>query len=82
MVYGDASAHTLVNGLDAKTFLGIVTRDGSEKLDEKTIRPDPIKGKNGPEGTASSGAGPGKVSDLELEPLLHSRVEVVGSVWF
>jgi hypothetical protein len=45
VVYADASAHTLVNGLDPATFLGIFTRDGTEKLDEKTIRPDPIKGK-------------------------------------
>jgi hypothetical protein len=47
VVYADASAHTLMNGLDAKTLLGIVSRDGNEKLDEKTIRPDPIKPKNG-----------------------------------
>jgi hypothetical protein len=50
VVYADASAHTLQNGLETKTLLGIVTRDGSEKLDEKLIRPEPIKGKNGPGG--------------------------------
>jgi hypothetical protein len=47
VVYGDASAHTLANGLDVKTFLGIFTREGNEKLDEKVIRPEPIKGKGG-----------------------------------
>ena len=51
VVYADTSAHTLVNGLDVKTLLGIVTRDGSEKLDEKTIRPESIKPKNAPGGT-------------------------------
>jgi hypothetical protein len=45
VVYADGSAHTLLNGLDAATFLGIFTREGNEKLDEKTIRPEPIKGK-------------------------------------
>ena len=48
VVYGDASAHTLANGLDAKTLLGIVTRDGGEKLDEKDIRPEPVKPPGGP----------------------------------
>ena len=47
VVYGDASAHTLMNGLDVKTFLGIFTREGNEKLDDKTIRPEPIKPKGG-----------------------------------
>src|SRR5262249_1144426 len=47
VVYGDSSAHTLMNGLDAKTLLGIITRDGNEKLDEKMIRPPAIKGKDG-----------------------------------
>ena len=46
-MYADGSAHTLVNGLDPKTLLGIITRDGSEKLDEKLIRPDPVKGGSG-----------------------------------
>ena len=50
VVYADASAHTLMNGLDAKTLLAIVSREGNEKLDEKLIRPDPIKGKGGPDG--------------------------------
>jgi hypothetical protein len=44
VVYADGSAHTLANGVDAKTLLGIFTRDGSEKLDEKVIRPEPVKG--------------------------------------
>ena len=48
VVYGDASAHTLMNGLDAKTFLGIVTREGGEKLDEKEIRPEPARPKDAP----------------------------------
>jgi hypothetical protein len=39
VVYGDASAHTLVNGLSEKTFLGIVSREGNEKFDEMEIRP-------------------------------------------
>jgi hypothetical protein len=47
VVYGDGSAHTLMNGLDPKTLLGIVSREGAEKLDEKAIRPDPIKPKGG-----------------------------------
>ena len=47
VVYGDASAHTLANGLELKALLGVVSRDGGEKLDEKTIRPDPIKPKDG-----------------------------------
>jgi hypothetical protein len=42
-VYADGSARTLAAGLDEKTFLGIVTRDGGEKLDEKMIRPDPVR---------------------------------------
>jgi hypothetical protein len=48
VVYADGSAHTLVNGVDVKTFLGIVTRNGNEKLDEMLIRPEPIKSKDGP----------------------------------
>lgn len=48
VVYGDGSAHTLVNGLSEKVFMGIVTRDGNEKLDEKEIRPPSIKQKNAP----------------------------------
>lgn len=47
VVYADGSSHTLVNGLAEKVFLGIVTREGNEKLDEKVIRPEPIKGKGG-----------------------------------
>ena len=47
VVYGDASAHTLVNGLDAKTLLGIISRDGGEKFEEKDIRPDPVKQPSG-----------------------------------
>lgn len=47
VVYGDGSAHTLMNGLSEKTFLGIVSREGNEKLDEKEIRPDRPKGPNG-----------------------------------
>lgn len=42
-VYADGSARTLPTGLDAKTFLGIVTRDGGEKLDDQAIRPEPVK---------------------------------------
>lgn len=60
-VYGDASAHTFTNGLDLKTVLGIVTRDGSEKLDEKAIRPEAIKQKN-------PGGFPGGVPDLPPPP--------------
>jgi hypothetical protein len=54
VVYADGSAHTLVNGLEPKTLLGIITRDGSEKLDEKLIRPDPVKGKGGPVGVVEN----------------------------
>ncbi|MCI0705829.1 MAG: DUF1559 domain-containing protein [Planctomycetia bacterium] len=46
VVYADASAHTLVNGLPEKVFMGILTRAGKEKLDQKQIRPEPIKGQN------------------------------------
>lgn len=46
-VYADGSARTLATGLDEKTFLGIVTRDGGEKLDDKVIRPATVKGKDG-----------------------------------
>jgi hypothetical protein len=45
VVYADASPHTLMGGLPEKVFLGIVTRDGSEKLDAREIRPEPIKPK-------------------------------------
>lgn len=45
--YGDASAHTFVDGLDLKTLLGVVTREGNEKVDEKVIRPEPIRPKGG-----------------------------------
>ena len=47
-VYADGSARTLATGLDEKTFLGIVTRDGAEKLDEKVIRPEPVKPPSSP----------------------------------
>ncbi|MBN9118473.1 MAG: DUF1559 domain-containing protein [Planctomycetes bacterium] len=43
VVYADGSAHTLANGLDPKTFLGIVSREGNEAPDEKLIRPEPVK---------------------------------------
>jgi hypothetical protein len=43
VVYADGSAHTFVNGVDLPALLGTVTRDGGEKLDEKVIRPEPIK---------------------------------------
>jgi hypothetical protein len=46
VVYGDGSAHTLMNGLSEKSFLGIVTREGNEQLDDKEIRPDRPKGPN------------------------------------
>jgi hypothetical protein len=46
VVYGDGSAHTLMNGLSEKNFLGIVTREGNEQLDDKEIRPDRPKGPN------------------------------------
>jgi hypothetical protein len=46
VVYADGSAHTLMNGLPEKTFLGIVTRAGDEELDEKEIRPERRKGQS------------------------------------
>jgi hypothetical protein len=47
VVYADGSAHTLLAGLGEKSLMGIITREGNEKLDEKEIRPERIKGKDG-----------------------------------